>query len=48
LAVNELLLEIFQGVIIELELPFEGAISDTSAALEHSYGVIEDLLKVHR
>jgi hypothetical protein len=43
LAVNEFLLEVFQGVIIELELPFEGAIGDASAALEHGYRVVEDL-----
>jgi hypothetical protein len=48
LAVNELFLEVFQGIIIELELPFEGAIGDASTALEHGYGVVEDLLKVHR
>jgi hypothetical protein len=44
LAINELLLEVFQSVIIELELPFEGAIGDASAALEYGYGVVEDLL----
>jgi hypothetical protein len=34
---------VFQGVIIELELPFEGTIGDASAALEHGYYLVEDL-----
>ena len=48
LAVNEFVLQIFQGRVIELELPLEGAVGQASATLEHRYRLIEDLLKGHR
>ena len=34
---------VFQGIIIELELPFADAIGDVSVALEHGYYLVEDL-----
>jgi hypothetical protein len=48
LAVNEFGFHIVQVGVIELELPLEGAIGQTSATLEHGYRLVEDLLKGHR
>ena len=48
LALNEFGFQIFQGRVIELELPLEGAIGQASPALEHGYRLVEDLLKGHR
>src|SRR5947199_172728 len=47
LTVNELLLQVCQDVIVELELPFEGAIGHASTALEQGNGLIQQLLKSH-
>jgi hypothetical protein len=48
LAIEELILEIVKGVLVELELPFEGAVGQAPPALEHGYCLVEDLLKGHR
>ena len=45
--VQEFVLEIFEGVIIQGELPFERAIGDAAAPLEHGNYVIENLLEGH-
>ena len=36
LAVNEFILEVFQGGVVKLKLPLEGAVGQPSATLEHS------------
>jgi hypothetical protein len=48
LAVDELVLHIFQGRVIELELSLEGTVGQASATLEHGHRLVEDLLKGHR
>jgi hypothetical protein len=48
LALDEFVLQIFQGGVIELELSLEGAVGQASAPLEHGDRVVEDLLKGHR
>ena len=48
LALDEFVLQIFQGCVVELELSLEGAVRQASATLEHGYRVVEDLLKGHR
>src|SRR5262245_18631841 len=48
LALNEFGFQIFQICVIELELPLEGAIGQAPPTLEHSYRLVEDLLKGHR
>jgi hypothetical protein len=48
LALNEFVLYIIQGRIVELKLPLEGAIRHPPPALEHSYRLVENLLKGHR
>ena len=48
LALDEFVLQIFQGCIVELELAFKGAVGQASAPLEHGDRVVEDLLKGHR
>ena len=48
LAIDELVLQIFQGCVIELELPLEGAVGQASTPLEHGHRLVEDLLKGHR
>jgi hypothetical protein len=47
LAFDEFGFQIFQIYVIEIELPLEGAIGQAPPALEHSYRLIEDLLKSH-
>jgi hypothetical protein len=47
LTVNEFLLQVCQEVIIQMELPFEGAIGHASAALEQGNSLIQQLLKSH-
>src|SRR5262249_7453655 len=48
LALNEFVLYIIQGRIVELKLPLEGAVRHPPPALEHSNRLVEDLLKGHR
>ena len=48
LALDEFVLQIFEGRVIELELPLEGAVGQAAATLEHGYRLVEDLLKGHR
>src|SRR5262249_2084334 len=48
LALDEFVLQIFQGCVVELELALEGAIGQTPAPLQHGDRVVEDLLKGHR
>jgi hypothetical protein len=45
---DDLGLQIFEVVIIEIELPFEGAIGHAASPLEHSQGLIDNLLERHR
>ena len=47
LAIDQLVLHIFQGRVIELELPLEGAVGQTSTPLEHGHRLVEDLPKGH-
>jgi hypothetical protein len=48
LALDEFVLQIFQGRVVELELSLEGAVGQASATLEHGHRVVENLLKGHR
>src|SRR5262249_20830496 len=48
LTLNEFVLQIFQGRVVELELSLEGAVGQAAASLEHGYRLVEDLLKGHR
>jgi hypothetical protein len=48
LALDEFVLQIFQGRVVELKLPLEGAVSQAAASLQHGNRVVEDLLKGHR
>jgi hypothetical protein len=45
---DELDLQVFEGLIIELELPLKRAIRDSSSPLDHGQGLVKDLLKGHR
>ncbi len=47
LGLDKLGLEIFEVVIIEIELPFEGTIGHAASTLEHGNGLIQKLLKGH-
>ena len=38
----------YQGRVIELELPLEGAVGQAAAPLAHGCRLVEDLLKGHR
>jgi hypothetical protein len=40
--------EILEVSVVELKLALEGTIRHTPPALEHSYSLVEDLLKGHR
>jgi len=48
LALDEFVLQILQGRVIELELPLEGIVGQASAPLQHGHRLVEDLLKGHR
>ena len=48
LALDEFVLQIFQGRVVELELSLESAVGQAPPALEHGYRLVEDLLKGHR
>jgi hypothetical protein len=48
LAVNEFLLEVLQCRVIELKVPLEHPVGDTTAALQHREGLIHHLFKGHR
>ena len=48
LAVNEFLLEVLQCSVLELKVPLEQTIGDTTAALQHREGLIYHLFKGHR
>ena len=48
LALDEFVLQVFQMLVIELELALEGAIGHAPPALEHGNRLVEDLLKGHR
>ena len=47
LALDEFVLQIFEGRVVELELPLQGAIGQTPPALEHGDRVVKDLFKGH-
>src|SRR5215470_12029120 len=47
LALNDFSLQILEVGVIEIELPFEGAIGHAAAALEHGDGPVQNLLKCH-
>ena len=47
LAVNEFLLQIFQGRVLELKVPLEHPAGDPTAALQHREGLIHHLFKGH-
>src|SRR5215510_13394624 len=46
--IEEFGLHIFQGRVIELKLPLEGAVGQASATLEHGKRLVENVLKGHR
>ena len=46
--VEEGVLEIVEGVIVQVKLPLEGAVGYSATPLKHGYRVVEDLLKGHR
>jgi len=48
LSFDELILQIFQGLVVELELPLESAIGQAPTTLQHGHRLVEDLLKGHR
>jgi hypothetical protein len=48
LGLNELDFEIVEGVIVQVELPFERAIGYAASPLEHGQGLIHNLLEGHR
>src|SRR5205823_256827 len=48
LALDEFHRQVFEEGIIQVKLPFEGAIGHPPAALEHGNRLIEDLFKVHQ
>jgi len=45
---DEFVLQIFESRVIELELPLQRAVGQAPAALEHGYGLVENLFKGHR
>jgi hypothetical protein len=47
LAIDEFGLEVVEGLIIELELPFERPIGHATATLEHRHRLIQNLLEGH-
>src|SRR5262249_38384679 len=48
LALDEFVLQIVQGRVIELELALEGAVGQAAAPLQHGNRLVENLLKGHR
>ena len=48
LGLDELDLEIVEGVIVQVELPFERAIGHAASTLEHGQGLVHNLLEGHR
>src|SRR5262249_17750397 len=48
LALDDFNLQVFQGFIIELELPLERAVRHSTTSLEHGHRLVENLLKGHR
>jgi hypothetical protein len=44
---DELDLQVFEGLIIELELPFERAIGHSTSTLQHGQGLIHNFLEGH-
>jgi hypothetical protein len=47
LGFDELLLQIVEDVVVEMELAFEGPISDPPTLVEEFQYVVEQLVKVH-
>ena len=47
LALDEFVLQIFEGRVVELELPLQGAVGQASPTLEHGDRLVENLLKGH-
>jgi hypothetical protein len=45
---DEFVLQIFEGRVVELELPLQRAVGQAPPALEHRYSLVENLLKGHR
>jgi hypothetical protein len=48
LGLDELDLEIVEGVIVQVELPFERAIGHAASTVEHGQGLVHNLLEGHR
>src|SRR4029453_2866836 len=48
LALNEFILQSFQGRVLELELLLESSRGQAAASLEHGHRLVENLLKGHR
>jgi hypothetical protein len=48
LALDEFVGQIFEGRVVELELPLQRAVGQAPPALEHCYCLVENLLKGHR
>jgi hypothetical protein len=48
LALDEFVLDIFEGRLVELKLPFEGAVGQTPALAEQGHHLIHHRHKVHR
>jgi hypothetical protein len=44
---KEFFLEVFQRVIIEVELPFEYTIGDTPALTQQREDLVQDIIKAH-
>jgi hypothetical protein len=47
LCFDDFSLQIFKVGVIQMELPLEGAIGHTAAALEHGDGLVQDFCKGH-
>jgi hypothetical protein len=48
LALDEFVLHIFEGRVVELELPLEGAVSQAPSLAQERDHLIQDRDKVHR
>src|SRR5262245_38914346 len=46
-AIEEFVLEIIEGVLIQLKLPLEGAIGHPATPLQHGHRLVQYLLKGH-
>jgi hypothetical protein len=48
MGIEEFVLKIVEGILVQGKLPLEGAVGHPAAPLKHGYGLVEDLLKGHR